>query len=548
MKARAILAFIFVVAVAQVLRVGDLALRPLHSDEAINAVKLDRLWTTGEYRYDPHEYHGPVLYYLALPVARVVSWLREGPGAGPDETGMRMVAVLAGVGLILVSILWLDGLGWRGWWISGLWVAVSPAFVYYSRYFIHEMVFVFFTALTLGAGWRYACRSGAGWAALFGAGVGMMYATKETFVFALLAMGIAAAAVLVWEGGQDRGRGANGELAAGGWRRVRDWLRWVPWTHWIAAVGAMLVVWALFFTSFLSLPRGALDSVLTYWIWLQRAGGASPHIHSWSFYWERLGWFHERGGPVWTEGALLGLAVLGGIMATGASRMGNAERRLARFLLIYTVILAGIYTVLPYKTPWCLLGFHHGVALLAGIAVRGLLGARPVGVLPVAVWALVLAAAGHLGWQAWRASREYAADFRNPYVYAHTSADITNLLDQVREVSDADPSGRDVRVDVVAPGSNYWPLPWYLRDFERVGWWDRVPEASDAPIQVIAARLKAGLQEKSNDAWLMVGMFELQPRYFFELYVEAKLWERFLSARRAAREFEELEGFGGGRE
>ena len=55
------------------LRVGDLETRPLHNDEAINARKLAQLRDGGGYRYDPHEYHGPTLYYLALPVLRVAS-------------------------------------------------------------------------------------------------------------------------------------------------------------------------------------------------------------------------------------------------------------------------------------------------------------------------------------------------------------------------------------------------------------------------------------------------------------------------------------------
>jgi uncharacterized protein (TIGR03663 family) len=532
MNVRAVLGLVFVVAVALALRVGDLAFRPLHNDEAINAVKLERLWTTGEYRYDPHEYHGPVLYYLALPVARAAAWWQGLPGTGPDEAGMRWLMVLVGVALILVPALWWEGLGWRAWWISGLWIAVSPAFVYYSRYFIHELLLVLFSAVAIGAGWRYASRASALWAALFGASLGMMYATKETFVFSVLAMGVAAAGVLMWEGGSGD---ASRPRGVGRWKRVYDWVRWVPPWHGLVATGAFLAVWGLFFTSFFSNPGGALDSIRSYGIWLERAGGASPHIHPWWFYWERLAWFQERGGPLWTEAAVLVLAVVGGVFAVRATRMGNAERRLARFLVLYSVVLAAVYTVLPYKTPWCLLGFYHGATLLAGLGVHGLLVRQRHALVSAAIAGLVGAAATHLGWQAWRATRDYAADFRNPYVYGHTSADITNLLEQVREVAAADPAGRAIRLNVMAPDSNYWPLPWYLRDFKQAGWWDRVPDEPYAPIMVVASRLKAGFEEKSKQAWLMVGLFELRPRYFVELYVEAGLWERFLAARRAAR-------------
>src|SRR5690606_34588366 len=51
------------------------------------------------------------------------------------------------------------------------------------------------TALTLGAGWRYTQTRSPGWAILTGAGLGLMFATKETFVLSVAAMFIAAAAL-----------------------------------------------------------------------------------------------------------------------------------------------------------------------------------------------------------------------------------------------------------------------------------------------------------------------------------------------------------------
>jgi len=548
MKGLTAVAVFFVVAVALFLRVGDLASRPLHNDEAINATKLARLWNTGEYRYNPEEYHGPVLYYVALPVTRVVEWFRGATEQGPGEASMRWTAILAGMALMGVTVWMVDGLGWRGWWISGLWLAVSPAFVYYSRYFIHELWLVLFSGLALSAGWRFYQSPGRVWAAVFGASLGLMYATKETFVFNVAAAGVALGVLVLREA---RGRGARGLRVLG--ESVRAICGRVSGGNMAWAVGAAVGVWALLFSSFFSNAQGLLDSVRTYWIWLERAGGASPHIHPWWFYAERLGWFHERGGPRWTEAGVLGLALLGGILAFQTPRKGNSpdpgrdgrdsgtdlggsNGTLVRFLAIYSLVLAGIYSALPYKTPWCALGFYHGGILLAGWVVSELLTRVRSWQGRAVMLTLVGLASVHLARQAWRATREYAADFRNPYVYAHTSADIFNLLEQMREVSGSAPEGKEVRVNVMVPDSGYWPMPWYLRDFPKVGWWDRIPAEPYAPIMVVASRLKAGFEEKTNQGWLMVGLFELRPRTFVELYVEAKLWERFLAARKAARE------------
>src|SRR6266852_1296578 len=49
--------------VALVLRCPRLDERPMHNDEAVNAIKFGQLWEHDAYKYDPNEHHGPTLYY-----------------------------------------------------------------------------------------------------------------------------------------------------------------------------------------------------------------------------------------------------------------------------------------------------------------------------------------------------------------------------------------------------------------------------------------------------------------------------------------------------
>ena len=67
------LALLLAIAGALALRAHDLGNRPLHNDEAVNATKLAALWDKGEYKYDPHEYHGPTLHYFSLPFLKLSS-------------------------------------------------------------------------------------------------------------------------------------------------------------------------------------------------------------------------------------------------------------------------------------------------------------------------------------------------------------------------------------------------------------------------------------------------------------------------------------------
>src|SRR5512137_1494953 len=80
-------------------RLASLDLRPMHHDEANQAVRFGQLLETGEYRYDRNDHHGPTLYYLTLPVARARG---QATLASIDERTLRLVPALFGVGVILL--------------------------------------------------------------------------------------------------------------------------------------------------------------------------------------------------------------------------------------------------------------------------------------------------------------------------------------------------------------------------------------------------------------------------------------------------------------
>lgn len=491
---------------ALALRVPRLAVRPLHNDEAVNAVKVADLWQHGRYRYDPDEYHGPTLHYATVPFL----WLS---GAhNPDEitdTTLRLAPLAFGIGLILLLPLFADGLGRPALAWAGIFIAVSPAMVFYSRYFIHEMLLVFFSALTLGAGWRYIQSRTAGWAALTGAALGLMFATKETFVISVAAMAVAGAATVWWAA--QKGGGVQSLVAC--WH----------WQHAALALGAALVVWLLFFSSFFSNFAGLSDSVRTYLPWLKRAGGHSPHIHPWNYYLARLAWFHPAKGPVWSEGLILGLALTGTVVS-----LAGKKSWLHRFVALYTIVLTALYSAISYKTPWCLLNFYFGIILLAGVGAGAMVEFFRTRIAKILIVTGLAAFTVQLAWQAWRASIVYAADRRNPYVYAQTSPDLLNLVQRAEGLARVAPAGYDTVIKVIAPDSDYWPLPWYLRRFKNVGWYEKLPDDPFAPIVMVSSKLNARLDDRSGRKWIMAGITELRPGIFFELYVELELWKKYV--------------------
>ncbi len=517
------LALLLALAGALALRVPQLETRPLHNDEAVNAVKASELWRQGRYIYDPDEYHGPTLHYATLPFL----WLSGARNSEElTDATLRLAPIVFGVALILLLPLFQDGLGRHAMMWAALFTAVSPAMVFYSRYFIHEMLLVFFAALTLGAGWRYVQTRRARWAVLAGASIGLMSATKETFVLNMAAMGAAAILTIVWT-----------------WRKgskVGSLLGIWNWQHAALAFAAAFTIWMLFFSSFFAHFTGLLDSVRTYLPWLKRAGGHSPHIHPWNFYLERLAWFHPAKGPIWSEGLILVLAVIGAIFSVVGSKSP-----LRRFLTLYTLILTAIYCGISYKTPWCLLSFFHGMILLAGIGAAALVEffrAKPLKLLIiVAILSFVFLPLHRfryfqtswpdgLMWQAWRGSVAYAFDRRNPYVYAQTVPDLQHLVRRIEGIARISPTGYDTMVKVIAPENDYWPLPWYLRRFRQLGWYDQLPAEPFAPMVVVSSKLDARLDDKSDRKWIMAGLTEQRPGQFFELYVELDLWKKYVAS------------------
>ncbi|MDW8310161.1 MAG: TIGR03663 family protein [Verrucomicrobiales bacterium] len=514
----AVAAVLLALAGAFALRLPQLDLRPLHNDEAVNALKLAELWQHGRYRYDPDEFHGPSLHYFCRAVLRLAAAPEPADWTG---THLRLTPVLFGVALIPLLLLFANGLGRGAVAWAAVFTAVSGATVFYSRYFIHETLLVFFTTLALGAAWRWYQTRRAVWAAIAGLGVGLMWATKETFVITLGAVAVALVAVAVTEHRAQAAMAAadSGATATGRARQHRTWL----W-HVVLAGGVAGAIWLLFFSSFFTNWLGLLDSFRTYVPWVKRAGGASPHIHPWYFYLERLAWFHPPKSPVWSEGLILALAAVG----TGVSLLGK-KSALHRFLAIYTPTLTAAYSVISYKTPWCLLSFWQGMILLAGVGAVAVLDAVRGRALKVAVVAVLAGLTAQLAWQAWRGSFVFFADRRNPYVYAQTVPHLLKLVERVEAVAAAAPAGRETVVQVIAPEHDYGPLPWYLRRLKHVGWYDALPGEPFAPMVIVAARLDARLDDKTGRRWIMVGLFEQRPGVFLELYVERDLWTRFVS-------------------
>jgi predicted membrane-bound mannosyltransferase len=460
----------------------------MHADEAILADKFGTLLATGVYAYDPHDYHGPMLAYCTLLPACLsgrTSYARL------DETTLRIVPATAGILLALSPLLFTSVIGFTAAWMSAAFLAVSPAMVYYSRDYIPEMLLALWAAAWLWALWNALRRPGPGGWALAGCVAGMMLATKETAVPVLASSAVACVVAF-------RPRGLS-------WR----------------SAGAFAAALALSVSALLAPPWrwGLLGSAAR--SYLHRGVTPGWHAHPWHYYLGLL--TGAAGGP--GEAFLFILAIAGCVIAF------RSDKPALRFIAWYGILLACLYSALPYKTPWCVVAMLYPCALLAAVAAETLIRLwRP------AALALLAAVMAYSGCQAWLASTRYSSDPRNQWVYAQTGIGVYTIRDRVAQCAQAAAEGREVAVDIYSR-ENLWPLPWYLRGYPNVRWWRAVPtDGRPAPILLASPSMEPELIRKlyesppPGERALYMQMFpeyvELRPGVEMRGYVSKQLWDR----------------------
>ena len=495
------------------LRLYDLNLVPLHHDEGVNGNFLVRLVREGSYQYDPANYHGPTLYYFASLIPWTVKLLFGSSARdnyGLTTFNIRLVTVLFGLGTIGLVFMLRRRLGTVATLAAGLMLAVSPGAVYLSRYFIHETLFVFFTLGIVVASVKLYDERNPSYLIPAGASAALLFATKETAMISAGVLIIAFALTLLYmrfdrrvirQSSARRGREAGGfngfieEL--GGTSNVLF--------HLGAAVIVFLALYLLFYSSFFTNSKGINDSLQTFAVWTKT--GQQAHVHPALMY---LMWL------VRIEAPLLFLGAIGAAIVVLKPR-----NSLALFCALWAFGLIAAYSLIPYKTPWLMLNFVVPLALVAGYAIQWIYEMDHGQLRLVSVIFLVA-----IGVATYQSIDLNFVNYDNDdpkyvYVYAHTTREMLDLVNQVEQIAKEN-SGPTTGISIISP--DYWPLPWYFRNFTRVGYYGRMA-ASSEPIIIANENQKADVDTNFGELYRQVeskspgGSFQLRPGVNLLLYV-----------------------------
>ena len=485
---------IFILLLAAVFRLALLDIKPPHFDEGINGWFCDQMAKNGYYAYDPNNYHGPLHFYVLF--FSLTSF-------GRNLWALRLPVVFVGLFSIFWVFLYRPFFGRTICYLAALAMALSPGFIFYNRYSIHESWLVLFLLVTCWGllGIWTSREPKYFWGSILG--LAGMILTKETYIIHLFSLFCAGVGIALL----NRFFPSSPELSRGKGR--------LPMNHIIGATAVGLVLIIFFYSGNLRHWQGLADLFRTFLPWTKTGIDAAGHgkadfdfvpllppflAHApvlASFASFKLNWYWMRLFLDYEWVAMLGLAFSFRFLFGGNPGL--------RFLAIYSLVALFIYSIVPYKTPWCVISITWpflflGAAFLKLIATQALsfLRFRPLripspsspassagngGVDPPAegnrvistlvalvLFILVALPFGQAAWKSFDLNFVHFDDPKERYVYVQTFRDYHSLIDPILAKLARDPQAKaDLKGTVLL--SSYFPIPWVLGDVADIGYY-----------------------------------------------------------------------------
>lgn len=495
---------------AAIVRFAYLDIKPPHFDEGINGWFCDQMTKNGYYAYDPTNYHGPLHFYVLFVSLKLF---------GRNLWALRLPVVLASLLAVFWIFLFRPFLSRTVCYLAALGMAISPGFIFYNRYSIHESWMVLFLIVTfwgiLGISTSREPRYFWG----FFLGLTGTILTKETYIIHLTAFAAAACLALIWS------RLTSKTPSNRGWGPL-------PGRHIAAAVlvGVSLIVF--FYSGNFRNWRGLEGLYETFLPWtktgIDAAGHGKPDFDLFplippflakipilarfanlkmNWYWIRLLLDYE-----WF--ALAGLLFSVRFFFGGYPAL--------RFLSIYGLGVLVAYSIVPYKTPWCTISIAWPFLFLGAALIEFV--AKRFG--PIVATLVCTPLFGHAAWKAYDLNFVRYDNPKERYVYVQTVRDYHTFVDPILEKGAKDLESKHQMSGLVLL-SSYFPIPWVLGDFPNIGYYNRIdswPNKVDADFIVVDADKADELEKRLKDRYfsadfrLRDGMDECRAYFRYETF------------------------------
>ncbi len=426
--------------------------KPIHFDESINGWFVQQIWNDGFFHYDPTNFHGPLLFYL-FQMAETVF--------GASVVSFRLVTSLFSFAAVI--LFWRMGRKNHFWalWVCLL-LSVSPASVFFGRSAIHESPFLFFQLILFLGVWQWLSAKRSQGFTLMVLGLAGCLVLKETvavLVLALIVSYILSALVFKIRWGE-----------TGFFKRD---FAWSPsdteadralFTAFVA-----VFFYVALFAGFGVYSKGLKDSVYAYLPWLKTGVAGNGHDKSF-WYWTELMAANE-----WATLAGFVVAVWFLVQAlrqkekpSQVSESFSITPFFKLFLGILSLTLWLLYSLIPYKTPWCLISFQWPLLICLGIFLHqqmnaaGSLWKRRLCLVGVGVfWAQSF-------WVAEGLNFSPSIDLKHPYVYVQSTEELKKFSDLLYQKGNREPASLNFQIQLGTAES--WPFPYVLGPFTQLSY------------------------------------------------------------------------------
>jgi uncharacterized protein (TIGR03663 family) len=327
--------------------------------------------------------------------------------------------------------------------LTSLALAVSPAFLYFSRFIRDDIYLAAFSLLLFVAVIQYLERPRPHWLYTGAAAAALAMASMEAAYITFFIFGT----FLIFEGIRERIAGDGPVLAA---------LRSTSLDTWLTGIAVFVVITVLLYSTFFTNPLGVFDTKhsllspsrtdilggLTYWLGSQQAvaRGSQP----WFYYLLTLSLYEQ-------------VAVLFGV---AGAVLCIVRRSLFRtFLLWWGVMAFGMYSWAGEKMPWLTIHIALPLILLAGLFLGTVLTSARFWprLVSAAVFGLLLVVEIH---SAFALSYVDGANPTEMLVYVQTAQDVKNVTHEIQQMA----GWPNVTIGLDDTDVGGWPFIWYLRD------------------------------------------------------------------------------------
>jgi predicted membrane-bound mannosyltransferase len=634
-----------IVGFAALIRFFLLGIKPPHFDEGINGWFVDQMVKNGYYRYDPTNYHGPLHFYILFIFQTLL---------GRNIWALRLPVVIVSITCVWLTLKFEPILGRKiSWWAAAV-MAVSPGFVFYGRYSIHEVWMLLFSML-MGLGllglWKFGTR---GYLWCIGMSLTGMILTKETYVIhvscavlAVLATWVTTILPRPTRASKGRGRRISRDLVMLfsalillcfflPWDGIGDspvtgihlyelgsagGAIWIVILAAVAAIGASFVIrnnrflgagagLIQFFTIiYMSghLPEesqlhigGTLSVILslalmatvfirpgrTYdWERAEELEDARPATQCWDFFdlavivavgvililtfysgfylhwsgvkglyqaysaWIQTGQAgksgHEKPWGYWLKLILrYEWPVLIGLVTSFLCLF--FRKASLRYLAIYGVGTLVAYSIVRYKTPWCIISIAWPFLFMFGAAAVLVpkLYRQTAAIAMAILLFLSLGSSIYLNyyrcstfasddWDKNKTLGENLSQFfeSEPYVYVQTYNDIFKLTRPVLALAKRDPAYYQMIGHMIRTSS--YPLPWIFDDFPNIGYYehDSLPPKVDADFLLVQQDRIKEIEDKLHNSYFTEPLTVRPYQDTSKLYLDANRFKDFFPGR-----------------